>query len=64
MQASWRMMLTTAFGLALLEMPVASSAQGSGAFREGRGAEVQTAPVRLTLDLDDLPLRDVLKTIA
>jgi len=64
MKASSHMMWAGALGLALLGVAVSVNAQERGAFRESSGVQVQSAPARLTLDLDDVPLRDVLKTIA
>jgi TonB-linked SusC/RagA family outer membrane protein len=64
MRASSRTVWAGALGLVLLGMSVPGSAQGGAAFREGSGTRAQTAPVRLTLDLDDVPLRDALKMIA
>jgi hypothetical protein len=64
MKASSHMMWAGALGLALLGVAVSVNAQERGTFRESGGVQVQSAPARLTLDLDDAPLRDVLKTIA
>lgn len=64
MKASSRMMWTGVFGLVMFGVPTPGSAQDGGAFREGRGVALQTAAARLTLDLDDVSLRDALKTIS
>ena len=63
MKASSRTMCWGVLGLVLLGAPAPGSAQ-DGAFREGHGAQVQAAPARLTIDLDDVTLRDALKTIS
>ncbi|HEX6048605.1 MAG TPA: SusC/RagA family TonB-linked outer membrane protein [Gemmatimonadaceae bacterium] len=64
MKATSRTMWMGLSGLALLGAPMPGTAQDAGAFREGRSAVVQEAPARLTLDLDDVSLRDALKTIS
>jgi TonB-linked SusC/RagA family outer membrane protein len=58
------MMWARALGLALLGMAVSANAQERGAFRESSGLQVQSGTARMTLDLDDVPLRDALKTLA
>jgi hypothetical protein len=64
MKASSRTMRAGALGIVLLGMPMMGNAQKGIAFREEGGMQAQSAPVRVTLDLDDVPLRDALKTIA
>lgn len=64
MKASSRRMWMGVIGLALLAAPAAGSAQRSSAFHEERGTTAQATPARLTLDLDDVSLRDALKTIS
>jgi hypothetical protein len=64
MKASSRTMWAGALGVALLGVTVSVNAQERGAFRGSSGVQAQAASTRLTLDLDDVPLRDALKTIA